>query len=123
VDNRKQDLPHPPERLISRTISGEALIATNQPFFIINQRKTMSTSIKTVPTRDYEEVVSNVAKYAEGLRVGSVDGVAEAFPKDAVMYGFTMASCSAARSRSSMTLSKRTVVFDANRRLLTLPRS
>jgi Putative lumazine-binding len=49
----------------------------------------MSKNIKTVPTQDYEEVVSTVAKYVEGLRVGSVNGVAEAFHKDAVMYGFT----------------------------------
>ncbi|HEY5704630.1 MAG TPA: nuclear transport factor 2 family protein [Terrimicrobiaceae bacterium] len=49
----------------------------------------MSKNIKTVPTQDYEEVVSTVAKYAEGLRIGSVDGVAKAFHKDAVMYGFT----------------------------------
>ena len=49
----------------------------------------MSKNIKTVPIQDYEEVVSTVAKYAEGLRVGSIDGVAEAFHKDAAMYGFT----------------------------------
>ena len=49
----------------------------------------MSKNIKTVPTREYEEVVATVAKYVEGLRVGSVDGVAGAFHKDAVMYGFT----------------------------------
>jgi len=49
----------------------------------------MSKNIKTVPTQDYEEVVSTVAKYVEGLRAGSVDGVAEAFHKDAMMYGFT----------------------------------
>jgi Putative lumazine-binding len=49
----------------------------------------MSKNIKSVPTQDYEEVVSTVAKYVEGLRVGSADGVAEAFHKDAVMYGLT----------------------------------
>ena len=49
----------------------------------------MSKNIKNVPTQDYEEVVSTVAKYVEGLRVGSADGVAEAFHKDAVMYGLT----------------------------------
>ena len=48
----------------------------------------MSKNIKTVPTQNYDKVVSTVAKYVEGLRVGSVDGVAEAFHKDAVMYGF-----------------------------------
>ena len=49
----------------------------------------MSKNIKTVPTQDYEEVVATVAKYVEGLRVGSIDGVSKAFHKDAVMYGFT----------------------------------
>ena len=49
----------------------------------------MSKNIKNVPTQDYEEVVSTVAKYVEGLRVGSADAVAEAFHKDAVMYGLT----------------------------------
>jgi Putative lumazine-binding len=49
----------------------------------------MSKNIKTVPTQDYAEVVSTVAKYVEGLRVGSADSVAEAFHKEAVMYGFT----------------------------------
>ena len=49
----------------------------------------MSKNIKTVPTQEYEEVVATVAKYVEGLRVGSVNGVAEAFHKKAVMYGFT----------------------------------
>jgi hypothetical protein len=49
----------------------------------------MSKNIKTVPTQDYEQVVSTVAKYVEGLRVGSAGGVADAFHKDAVMYGFT----------------------------------
>lgn len=32
----------------------------------------MSKNIKTVPTEDFEEVVATVAKYVEGLRVGSV---------------------------------------------------
>jgi hypothetical protein len=49
----------------------------------------MSKNIKTVPTQDYEAVVATVAKYVEGLRVGSAEGVAEAFHADAVMYGFT----------------------------------
>ena len=40
-----------------------------------------------MPTQDYEQVVSTVAKYVEGLRVGSAVG--EAFHKDAVMYGLT----------------------------------
>lgn len=49
----------------------------------------MSKNIKTVPTRDYDAVIATASKYVEGLRVGSVKGVAEAFHKDAVMYGFT----------------------------------
>ncbi len=49
----------------------------------------MSKNIKTVPTREYEDVVATVAKYVEGLRVGSPEGVAGAFLDDAVMYGFT----------------------------------
>lgn len=49
----------------------------------------MSMNIKTVPTQDYEEVIATVAKYVEGLRVGSAGEVAGAFHKDAVMYGFT----------------------------------
>ena len=49
----------------------------------------MSKNIKTVPTKDFEDVVATVAKYVEGLRVGSVSGLAQAFHKDAVMYGFT----------------------------------
>ncbi len=48
----------------------------------------MSKNMKTVSTQDYEEVVSTVAQYVEGLRVGSADGVANAFHKDAIMYGF-----------------------------------
>lgn len=49
----------------------------------------MSKNIKAVPTRDYDQVIATATKYVEGLRVGSVEGVAEAFHKDAVMYGFT----------------------------------
>ena len=49
----------------------------------------MSNNIKTVPTNDYEDVVTTVSKYVEGLRVGSVTGVSQAFHNDAVMYGFT----------------------------------
>ena len=46
-------------------------------------------NIKTVPTSDYDAVIATVSKYVEGLRVGSVDSVADAFHEDAVMYGFT----------------------------------
>lgn len=40
-------------------------------------------------TRDYDAVIATAQKYADGLRISSVAGVAEAFHKDAVMYGFT----------------------------------
>ncbi len=49
----------------------------------------MNTNIKAVPTRDYSAVVAVAQQYVDGLRVGSVDGVAEAFHPKAVMYGFT----------------------------------
>ena len=49
----------------------------------------MSKNIKTVPTKDYEDVVATVSKYVEGLRVGSVTGISQAFHNDSVMYGFT----------------------------------
>ena len=49
----------------------------------------MSKNIKAVPTKDYTAVVATANKYVDGLRVGSPAGVAEAFHKDAVMYGFT----------------------------------
>ncbi|WP_263408345.1 nuclear transport factor 2 family protein [Terriglobus tenax] len=48
----------------------------------------MSTNIKTVSTRDFEDVITTVAKYVAGLQAGRADGVAEAFHRDAVMYGF-----------------------------------
>ena len=47
----------------------------------------MPKNIKAVPTQDFEDVVATASKYVEGLRVGSFEGVAEAFHKDAVMYG------------------------------------
>lgn len=49
----------------------------------------MNTNIKAVPTRDYSAVVAVAQQYVDGLRVGSVDGVAKAFHPKAVMYGFT----------------------------------
>jgi hypothetical protein len=49
----------------------------------------MSKNIKAVPTRDYDAVIAVAQKYVDGLRIGSAEGVAEAFHKDAVMYGFT----------------------------------
>jgi len=49
----------------------------------------MSTNIKAVPTAEYNAVIAVAQKYVDGLRVGSAQQVAEAFHKDAVMYGFT----------------------------------
>lgn len=49
----------------------------------------MSKNVKSVPTRDYEAVIAVAQKYVDGLRVGSAESVAQAFHKDAVMYGFT----------------------------------
>jgi hypothetical protein len=49
----------------------------------------MSKNIKTVSTKDYEDVVATVSKYVEGLRLGSVTGISQAFHNDSVMYGFT----------------------------------
>jgi hypothetical protein len=49
----------------------------------------MSTNIKIISTKDYEDVVETVKKYVEGLRIGSVDTISNAFHKDAVMYGYT----------------------------------
>ncbi len=49
----------------------------------------MTKNIKAVPTRDYDAVIATAQKYIDGLRLGSAEGVAEAFHKDAVMYGFT----------------------------------
>lgn len=47
-------------------------------------------NIKCVPTSEYKAVVVAAGKYVEGLRQGKVDIVAEAFHKDAIMYGFTV---------------------------------
>ncbi|VVM36491.1 hypothetical protein PS862_02804 [Pseudomonas fluorescens] len=49
----------------------------------------MSKNIKAVPTSEYNAVIATANQYVEGLRVGSAEGVAQAFHKDAVMYGFT----------------------------------
>ena len=49
----------------------------------------MSKNTKTVPTKDYEDVVATVSKYVEGLSVGSVTEISQAFHKEAIMYGFT----------------------------------
>jgi hypothetical protein len=42
-----------------------------------------------VSTQDFEDVVATVAKYVEGLRVGDIASLTQAFHKDAVMYGLT----------------------------------
>ena len=49
----------------------------------------MSKNIKAVPTSEYNAVIATANQYVEGLRVGSAEGVAQAFHEDAVMYGFT----------------------------------
>ncbi|VVP47113.1 hypothetical protein PS838_05154 [Pseudomonas fluorescens] len=49
----------------------------------------MSKNIKAVPTSEYNAVIATANQYVEGLRVGSAEGVAQAFHKDAMMYGFT----------------------------------
>ncbi|GAB7543102.1 nuclear transport factor 2 family protein [Cupriavidus sp. 8B] len=49
----------------------------------------MSKNIKAVPTNEYNAVIAVAQKYVDGLRIGSAEGVATAFHKDAVMYGFT----------------------------------
>ena len=49
----------------------------------------MSKNIKAVPTAEYNAVIAIANQYVEGLRVGSAQSVAQAFHKDAVMYGFT----------------------------------
>ncbi|MES0172590.1 nuclear transport factor 2 family protein [Mesorhizobium sp. M0006] len=49
----------------------------------------VTKNIKTVPTSDYDAVVSQVMKYVDGLEIGSSKDVAEGFHKEAVMYGFT----------------------------------
>ena len=49
----------------------------------------MSKNIKAVRTTEYDAVIAVAQKYIDGLRNGSSDEVAQAFHKDAVMYGFT----------------------------------
>ncbi|MGM8931153.1 nuclear transport factor 2 family protein [Salinicola halophyticus] len=49
----------------------------------------MSKNVKAVPTSDYDAVVNTANKYVEGLRIGDSGPIAEAFHKDAIMYGFT----------------------------------
>lgn len=49
----------------------------------------MSKNIKAVSTSEYNAVIAVAQKYVDSLRIGSVEGLTEAFHKDAVMYGFT----------------------------------
>ncbi|MGV2863459.1 nuclear transport factor 2 family protein [Achromobacter sp. AGC39] len=49
----------------------------------------MSKNLKPVATQDYDAVIAVAQKYVDGLRLGSAEGVAQAFHPDAVMYGFT----------------------------------
>lgn len=49
----------------------------------------MSKNIKAVPTAEYNAVIATANQYVAGLRIGSAQGVAQAFHKEAVMYGFT----------------------------------
>jgi hypothetical protein len=48
----------------------------------------MAPNLKTVPTTEYDAVIATANIYTEGLRVGRPEVVAQAFYKDAVMYGF-----------------------------------
>ena len=48
----------------------------------------MPKNIKNVPTQDYEDAVVTVALYVEGLRMGNVTVLSQAFHKDAIMYGY-----------------------------------
>ncbi|KJZ64529.1 nuclear transport factor 2 family protein [Pseudomonas fluorescens] len=49
----------------------------------------MSKNVKAVSTAEYNSVIATANQYVEGLRAGSAEDVAQAFHKDAVMYGFT----------------------------------
>lgn len=49
----------------------------------------MTRNIKAVPTSDYKAVVAVAQQYVDGLREGDSITVAQAFHRDAVMYGFT----------------------------------
>lgn len=48
----------------------------------------MAPNAKPIPTAEFEAVIGAANKYVDGLRAGSPDKVAEAFHKDAIMYGF-----------------------------------
>ena len=63
----------------------------------------MSKNIKAVPTTEYDAVIAVAQKYIDGLRNGSSDEVAQAFHKDAVMYGFTTYLTSSIRTAKPLT--------------------
>ncbi|MDI9894539.1 nuclear transport factor 2 family protein [Rhodococcus sp. IEGM 1381] len=46
-------------------------------------------NVKIVPTADYDEIVSVVAHYENGLEAGNWDTITKAFDDDAIMYGYT----------------------------------
>ena len=48
----------------------------------------MSKNIKNVSTQEYEDALVTVALYVEGLRVGSVPILTQAFHRDATISGF-----------------------------------
>ncbi|KAH8601755.1 hypothetical protein B0O99DRAFT_736117 [Bisporella sp. PMI_857] len=47
-----------------------------------------SSNLKPVVAKEYDEVIAAITRYPEGMRVGSPEGVATAFHKDAIMYGY-----------------------------------
>lgn len=49
----------------------------------------MAQNIKTVPTSDYDDVITTAQAYVDGLHVGDADATMHAFHPDAVMFGFT----------------------------------
>ncbi|GME46827.1 hypothetical protein AUEXF2481DRAFT_42230 [Neofusicoccum parvum] len=49
----------------------------------------MAHNIKPIPTADYDAVIATVAKYVTGLQTGDNALLAQAFHKDATMYGYT----------------------------------
>ncbi|KAH9204873.1 hypothetical protein DL95DRAFT_398183 [Leptodontidium sp. 2 PMI_412] len=50
----------------------------------------MSKNIQKIPTAEFDAVIAAANKYVDGLRIGSVTVVSQAFHKDATMYGFTV---------------------------------
>ncbi|KAK5993907.1 hypothetical protein PT974_07345 [Cladobotryum mycophilum] len=52
---------------------------------------TVSKNIKVIPTSEYDEIVRVVQQnYIDGLREGDPSLVAQAFHKDAIMYGYAL---------------------------------